>query len=108
MTLGQTPRNGCTEMEKASYNGSRLRLLDYDDLLILRALSEGRTVMEASKVLGVTQPAVSQRLRKMAFVFSEENIMNYHGRNASLTEAGKKASEKALKALEALDYDPTN
>jgi len=90
------------------FNNSRLRLLGYDDLLILMALGDGLTVTEAAKMIGVTQPAVTQRIRKISFVFGEENILEYRGRNASLTDAGRKASEKALKAIAALDYEPTN
>lgn len=85
------------------FNPSRFRLLDYDDLLILKALHEGKTVNEAGKVLGVTQPAVSQRLRKMSFVIAEENVMNYHGRNASLTQAGAEFAKMAIEVLEIFD-----
>jgi DNA-binding transcriptional LysR family regulator len=95
-------------MNNPVFNGSRLRLLDYDDLLILRALSEGMRVHDAARVLGVTQPAVTQRLRKMSFVFGEENIMEYRGRNAYLTEAGKNAAQKAISAIVMLDYGATN
>lgn len=86
-------------MSSSVFNGSRHRLLDYDDFLILRALSTGCTVMHAANVLGVTQPAVTQRLRKMSFVFGEQNIMKYHGRTASLTDAGMHAAGIAIRVL---------
>lgn len=90
-------------MANPLFNPSRFRLLDYDDFLILRALSEGKTVNEAGKVLGVTQPAVSQRLRKISFVFGEENVMTYHGRNASLTPAGVECAKMAIEVLAIID-----
>lgn len=86
-------------MSPSVFNRSRYRLLDYDDFLILRALSTGCTVQEAGRVLGVTQPAVTQRLRKMSFIFSEQNIMKYHGRTASLTDAGMRAAEISIRVL---------
>lgn len=85
------------------FNGSRFRLLDYDDFLILRALANGHTVNEAAKVLGVTQPAVSIRLRKMGFVFGLENIVAYKGRNAILTPVGRIAAEIAIEVLQRVE-----
>ena len=53
-----------------------LRRLDYDDLLILRGLLHGVTVGGCAKLIGVTQPAVSQRLRKIEQIL--ETTVIYH------------------------------
>lgn len=87
---------------------SRLRLMDIDDLFILRSLLEGQTVSETARSLGVTQPAVSQRLRKLAFVIGAKNVMTYHGRFAKMTEDGKVVAELAASALKILEQIPSS
>jgi hypothetical protein len=42
-----------------------LRLLDFDDLIMSKMLSEGATYKDLSKALGLTPPAISHRMRKL-------------------------------------------
>jgi len=75
-----------------------LRLLNFDDLLILRHLLAGATITATAAEMGLTQPAVTQRLRKMEGVFGGP-ILRKVGRRSRLTEAGVALGEKARAAL---------
>jgi len=76
----------------------RLRLLDFDDLYLLQSLQEGLTVAATAKLLGLTQPAVTQRLRKIERVFAEPLIERV-GRYVRLTSEGRAICAKASEAL---------
>jgi len=76
----------------------RLRLLDFDDLYLLQSLQEGLTVAATAKLLGLTQPAVTQRLRKIERVFAEPLIERV-GRYVRLTGEGRAICTKAAEAL---------
>ncbi len=78
--------------------GSRLRLLDFDDLYLLGHLLEGNTIAATAKLLGLTQPAITQRVRKIERVF-EEPILQKAGRHVKLTPAGHAVCVKAADAL---------
>lgn len=79
----------------------RLRLLNLDDLLLLQHLLAGLTVTAAASELGLTQPAVTQRVRKIEGVFGSA-LLRRVGRRARLTEAGVAIGEKARAALSLL------
>jgi DNA-binding transcriptional LysR family regulator len=81
----------------------RIRSLDIDDLRILRFLLQGLTVTEIARRNFVTQPAISQRLRKMEWVFGSEKLVFKSGRSALLGIKGKEIAQRAdwcLKVLE--------
>lgn len=78
-----------------------LRLLDVDDLVLLRHLLDGTTVTAAALRLGLTQPAVTQRLRKIERVFGRP-ILERVGRRAQLSRDGRAIAEQAAAALSLL------
>jgi DNA-binding transcriptional LysR family regulator len=83
----------------------QLRFLSIDDLLILMHLSqEGMSVTDVAKRLKLTQPAVTQRLRKMEDAFGHK-IIERKGRGVQLTTFGRGISERATLALSALSGD---
>lgn len=71
----------------------KLRFLDVDDLLLLTHLNSGRTLASASRALGISQSAVTQRLRKIESVFIP-NIVQRTGRNAELTVEGRNLCQR--------------
>ena len=77
---------------------SRLRLLDFDDLFLLSHLLEGNTIAATAKQLGLTQPAITQRVRKIERVFVE-TILQKAGRHVRLTKEGRAICVKAADAL---------
>jgi DNA-binding transcriptional LysR family regulator len=77
---------------------SRLRLLDFDDLFLLSHLLEGSTIAATAKQLGLTQPAITQRVRKIERVFGEP-ILQKAGRHVRLTKEGRAICVKAADAL---------
>lgn len=77
---------------------SRLRLLDFDDLFLLSHLLDGSTIAATAKQLGLTQPAITQRVRKIERVF-DEAILQKAGRHVRLTPAGRAICVKAADAL---------
>lgn len=88
---------------------NKLRLLDFDDLLILRHLLRGETLSAAAKSLGLTQPAVTQRVRKIESILSFQ-LLEKHGRHARLTVVGESMARKVihvLDLLEEMEKDPT-
>ena len=83
----------------------QLRGLDVDDMLLLCCLQDGLTVTQTGKALNVTQPAISQRIRKMECLLGFE-ILQRNGRSKALTlealgvaYACKQALESILRAL---------
>jgi DNA-binding transcriptional LysR family regulator len=85
---------------------ARLRLLDFDDLYLLRHLLEGQTLAATARRLGLTQPAVTQRVRKIERVF-EGAILERVGRNVRLTPEGRAVCAKAASALSLMDTPDT-
>lgn len=77
---------------------NRLRLLDFDDLFLLGHLLEGNTIAATAKQLGLTQPAITQRVRKIERVFGE-TILKKAGRHVRLTKEGRAICDKAADAL---------
>jgi DNA-binding transcriptional LysR family regulator len=78
---------------------SRLRLLDFDDLFLLSHLLEGHTIAATAKQLGLTQPAITQRVRKIERVFAEP-ILEKVGRHVRLTKEGRAVCLRATDALQ--------
>jgi DNA-binding transcriptional LysR family regulator len=78
--------------------GANIRLLDFDDLLVLKSLLAGETVAATAKGLGLTQPAITQRVRKMERVFGTA-LLRKSGRHVKLTPFGAQLCTKAAEAL---------
>ena len=80
----------------------QLRFLGVDDLLILMHLSQsGMSVTEVAHKLKLTQPAVTQRIRKMEDAFGQK-LIERRGRGVQLTHFGMEQAERATLALAAL------
>lgn len=93
----KAPRDKATQ-EKVD----QLRFLSVDDLLILMHLSQsGLSVTEVAAKLKLTQPAVTQRIRKMEDAFGQK-IIERKGRGIQLTHFGLEQAERATAALSAL------
>ncbi|MDQ3231191.1 MAG: LysR family transcriptional regulator [Pseudobdellovibrionaceae bacterium] len=84
---------------------SDLRRLDFDDLWLLQLLLEGKTLVAIANHLKISQPAVSQRLRKVESIFSTPILMQ-KGRRLHLTDEGTAVAEKARAALRILADAP--
>ena len=77
---------------------SRLRLLDFDDLFLLSHLLEGNTIAATARLLGLTQPAITQRVRKIERVFGE-TMLQKAGRHVRLTKVGRAICVRARDSL---------
>ncbi len=77
---------------------NKIRLLNFDDMYLLHELLEGKTITTAAKNLGLSQPAATQRLRKMEQVFGFALVAKV-GRNIKLTVEGKLLCQKARDVL---------
>ncbi len=75
-----------------------IRSLDFDDLLLLELLADGRTLTAAASSLSLTQPATTQRLRKIEDIF-KGSVVEKEGRGLRLTDLGKALAQKAKDAL---------
>jgi DNA-binding transcriptional LysR family regulator len=80
----------------------QLRLLNVDDFMILRFLHEGISVTAIGQRMGLSQPAVTQRIRKMEEAFGQK-ILEKEGRGVRLTGDGERVARKAIKALTAFE-----
>lgn len=84
------------------------RGLDIDDLFILGILAEGHTMSGAAKILNLTQPAVSQRIKKIK-AFLNCDILAKNGVRCVLTARGMEIAKAAREAVVLLDRTvPTN
>lgn len=80
------------------------RLLDIDDLMILKMIGEGCSYKEIRILLGVTPPAISHRLRKYGQVWDGFEIpkpVSYNGVRV-LGEETRKITAMASKVLGSL------
>jgi DNA-binding transcriptional LysR family regulator len=77
---------------------NKLRFLNFDDLYLLQLLLEGATVTATAQRLGLTQPAVTQRLRKIEGIF-ECKLMQRTGRRVRLTDEGRALCNRAVGAI---------
>lgn len=66
--------------------------------MLLRLLQEGGTLTSVARRLGLTQPAVSQRVRKLGEVF-QFPILEKEGRRVRLTSRGRSLCAQAEAAL---------
>lgn len=82
----------------------QLRLLNVDDFMILRALREGLSITAIGHRLGLSQPAITQRVRKMEEAFGHK-ILNKDGRGIKLSPDGHRIALQAIEALSALEFD---
>ncbi|MBI3894205.1 MAG: LysR family transcriptional regulator [Candidatus Wallbacteria bacterium] len=80
----------------------QLRLLNLDDLFLLRLLLEGGTITATAQKLGLTQPAITQRIRKIERVF-ERRVLQKSGRGVRLTTEGLAICNAASAAIGLLD-----
>ena len=79
-----------------------LRNLDIDDLLILQNLLTDISLTAIAKSLHISQPAVTQRIRKMESAFNA-TLLKKKGFRVFLTQEGRSIAEKARQSLSILD-----
>lgn len=65
-----------------------LRILDFDDMIILALLYDNYTGTQCGKILNISQPAVSQRTTKISSVLPFK-LLQPEGRAVSLTVEGR-------------------
>ena len=80
----------------------QLRLLNVDDFMILRSLREGLSVTAIGHRMGLSQPAITQRVRKMEEAF-ELKILEKEGRGIKLSPDGQRIALQAMDALSAFE-----
>lgn len=90
--------------EECSLN--ELRRLDFDDLWLLQELLEGKTLTAIAVEMNISQPAISQRLRKIEDVFATP-LLKQQGRRLGLTEDGVSIATKASGALKLMQALPS-
>ena len=83
-------------------DANKLRLMDFDDLCILRNLLDDSTMAVIARNMGLTQPAISQRMRKLEDVFGCM-IVKKSGIRVHLTSEGRKIGELAKSVLSILE-----
>jgi DNA-binding transcriptional LysR family regulator len=64
-------------------------MIDSDQLASLVAFGETRNLTKAARVVGLSQPALFERLRRLAETIGEP-VYERHGRELALTDAGKR------------------
>ena len=77
---------------------NKLRFLNFDDLFLLQLLLDGSTITATAQRLGLTQPAVTQRLRKIEGIFGLK-LMQRAGRRVRLTDEGRALCNRAAGAI---------
>lgn len=85
---------------------NELRRLDFDDLWLLQELLEGKTLTAVAQEMNISQPAISQRLRKIEEVFAAP-LLKQQGRRLALTEDGVSIATKAAGALKLMQSLPS-
>ena len=83
-------------------NITNLRCLDIDDLLILQGLLRGLKLSCVAQSLALTQPALSQRLRKMENIVFHVPMVERRGRGVVLTVEGDRIAHQADRGIELL------
>lgn len=81
---------------------NQLRLLNFDDLFLLKYLASGLSLTSIAHELKLTQPAISQRLRKIEQIFSVP-VVEKRGRELHLTKEGQAICKRAADALELMN-----
>jgi DNA-binding transcriptional LysR family regulator len=75
-----------------------LRLLNFDDLFLMRLLQENTNITSIARQLNLTQPAVSQRIKKIETVFGYK-LLEKAGRQLQFTTEGRSLCGRAAAAL---------
>lgn len=78
-----------------------LRYLSFDDMLIMRDLASGKSALATAALLGITQPAVTHRVRKMERVFGFA-MLEKHGRRKCLSKQGLRVAGMMVEAMEVM------
>jgi DNA-binding transcriptional LysR family regulator len=78
-----------------------LRKLDIDDFLVMILIVNGSSVTNCGKLLCLTQPAISQRLRKIEEVFGTK-LLDRSRKNAFLTVEAKCIADAMACSIELL------
>jgi len=83
---------------------SRIRQFDIDDMMVLAALANNKKFSEIAKILGVTVPAVSHRVRKFRTYYPDLFRKATRGKSEAkqFTEEGKLFADKWIAALQTL------
>jgi predicted transcriptional regulator len=82
---------------------SQLRFLSVDDLVILAYLTgTPLTITAIAEKMHLTQPAVTQRIRKMESALGQK-LVERSGRGVQLTVFGMAQADRAAQALNILD-----
>jgi LysR family transcriptional regulator, glycine cleavage system transcriptional activator len=84
-----------------------LRLLNYDDFLILDMLLNNQTLTGIARELNLTQPAITQRMKKIETIFHTP-LLTKSGRQLELTADGRVIclrAKKVIETLQSLDLD---
>lgn len=76
----------------------RIRLLDFDDAIIMHLLLMGKDLNAVAKKLFITRPAITNRLRKMSFVFGGDLVVHKNG-VCYLTKTGLDAGHQLDRVL---------
>jgi len=91
---------------KPNLRTSKLRQLDFDDLIVMGLLYEGYTGKGISVFLGLTPPAISHRFSKYSAVFDGKDPFFIRGPSRRiLSDYGKKLCHKAKRLLTLLLND---
>jgi hypothetical protein len=83
---------------------SKFRVLDIDDLMVLKMIGEGHSYKDIRLTLKVTAPAISHRLRKYEQVwdgFYVSKPVSYKGKR-ELSDEAQRITMAAAKAWEVL------
>lgn len=80
-----------------------LRGLTFDQLLMTRTIAESGSFREASRILCLTQPAVSQRVQHVEQVMGTPIFQRHAGVGVSLTDAGRTFMKFCDRAIGELD-----
>lgn len=79
----------------------KLRILDFDDMLMMALVHDGMTGTNCARVLYISQPAVSQRMKKITESLGFP-IFRAEGRRSGLTLEGRvlaSACKMAIKII---------
>jgi molybdate transport repressor ModE-like protein len=76
--------------------------MDFLDLRLVRAIADTGSITAAAVMLGYSQPAATQRLRRLEGALAQPLVLR-SGRGVALTEAGRRLAGHAVHVQAALD-----
>ena len=79
---------------------NQIRLLDIDDLIVMKMLLTAPKLKDISALLGISAPALSHRLRKYRENIPGFDVKTIRGEKWVLSEFAKTFCEKATLALD--------